>query len=62
MDNPSNLKAHLFDLADQDREALACIKKRLGLSSSALAVRLAIRDFARRLSEQERINLRRDNK
>jgi DNA-binding transcriptional regulator YiaG len=47
----AHLKAQLFDLADQDREAIARIRERLQLNSSALAVRLAIRDLARRLEE-----------
>ena len=47
----SNLKAQLFDLADQDREALARIREHLELSSNALAVRLAIRELARRLEK-----------
>ncbi len=49
MANPSNLKATLFDLADRDRAAIARIRERLELKSNALAVRLAIRDLARRL-------------
>jgi hypothetical protein len=51
MESPGNLKLHSFDLADQDRTALANIRKRLGLTSNALAVRIAIRDLARRLNE-----------
>ena len=54
MDSPGNLKLHSFDLADQDREALARIRKGLGINSNALAVRLAIRDLARRLIESEK--------
>jgi len=46
-----NLKAHLFDLADQDRAALALIRERLDLNSNALAVRLSIRALARRLAQ-----------
>ena len=46
-------KAQLFDLYPQDRAALERIKVRLQLSSSALAVRLAIRDLARRLEKPE---------
>jgi hypothetical protein len=53
MDSPGNLKLHSFDLADQDREALTRIREGLGLTSNALAVRLAIRDLARRLSRSE---------
>jgi len=49
----TNLKAQLFDLADQDRECLESIKARLELTSSALAVRVAIRDLARRLEKPE---------
>lgn len=49
MNNPSNLRASLFDLADQDRAALARIRERLELNSNALAVRVAIRELARRL-------------
>lgn len=51
MTSPGNLKAQLFDLADQDRLALARIREHLGLTSNALAVRTAIRDLAKRLSE-----------
>jgi hypothetical protein len=42
MESPGNLKLHSFDLADQDRTALANIRKRLGLTSNALAVRIAM--------------------
>jgi len=49
MDSPGNLKAHLFDLADQDREALARIRKKLDLPSNALAVRYALRVLEARL-------------
>ena len=49
-------KAQLFDLYPQDRAALERIKERLQLSSSALALRLAIRDLARRLDEGEKKN------
>lgn len=55
MGSPGNLKLHAFDLADQDREALARIRERLGLTSNALAVRVALRDLAKRLSEPETI-------
>lgn len=48
-----NLKAQLFDLADQDRAAIARIRERLELNSNALAVRVAIRELARRLGEPE---------
>jgi len=48
-----NLRAQLFDLADQDREALALIRQKLEIGSSALAVRLAIRNLARRLSDPQ---------
>jgi hypothetical protein len=47
----TNLKAQLFDLADQDREAIARIREALELNSNALVVRLAIRELARRLGE-----------
>ena len=57
MDSPSNLKAHLFDLGDQDREALARIRERMQLTSNALAVRIAIRALAKRLSEPENTKL-----
>jgi hypothetical protein len=50
MDNRSDLRAHLFDLADQDRECLERIKQRLEINSSALAVRLALRSLAKRLN------------
>ena len=53
MNSPGNLKLHSFDLADQDRKALLKIRAHLGLNSNALAVRLAIRDLARRLNEPE---------
>jgi DNA-binding transcriptional regulator YiaG len=51
MTSPSNLKAQLFDLADQDREAIRRIRERLEIHSNALAVRLAIRELARRLED-----------
>lgn len=54
MDSPGNLRLHSFDLADEDREGLACIRERLGLTSNALAVRLAIRALARRLSDPKK--------
>lgn len=47
-----NLKAQLFDLADQDREALALIREDLQLTSNALAVRIAIRSLAKKLAER----------
>jgi hypothetical protein len=53
MGNPSNLHPHLFDLADQDRECLVRIRQRLEINSNALAVRLALRDLAKRLSEPD---------
>lgn len=55
MNNPSNLKAHLFDLADQDRAALTLIRDRLEINSNALAVRLAIRDLARKLGDPRQL-------
>jgi hypothetical protein len=55
MASPGNLKLHSFDLADQDRRCLERIKQRLEISSSALAVRIAIRDLARRLSDPSQI-------
>lgn len=51
----TNLKAQLFDLADQDRACLERIKARLEIQSSALAVRIAIRDLAKRLSQPEQL-------
>ena len=53
MASAGNLKAHLFDLADEDRKCLERIKERLQLGSSALAVRIAIRELAKRLAEPE---------
>ena len=46
-------KAQLFDLYPKDRAALERIKERLQLSSSALALRMAIRDLARRLDANQ---------
>ena len=54
--SPGNLRASLFDLGDQDREAIARIRERLELNSNALAVRIAIRALARRLSEPDHLN------
>jgi hypothetical protein len=51
--NNSNLKVHCFDLADRDIEALAFIRGELELPSNALAVRIAIRELARRLKEKQ---------
>ena len=48
-----NLKAYLFDLAEKDIEALAFIRETLEINSNALAVRLAIRELARRLKEKQ---------
>lgn len=48
-----SLRPHLFDLADKDRQCLARIRERLQLNSNALAVRLAIRSLAKRLSDPE---------
>jgi len=62
MDSPGNLKPHLFDLADQDREALARIRERMQLNSNALAVRVAIRDLAKRLSAPEGGKLEKEGK
>lgn len=45
----SRFRAHLVDLTDFDRQCLARIRQRLELGSNALAVRVAIRDLARRL-------------
>jgi hypothetical protein len=56
MYSPGNLKLHSFDLSDQDREALANIRERLGLTSNAVAVRTAIRELARRLSDPNKAN------
>ena len=53
--SPGNLKAHLFDLADQDRECLTAIRERLELPSNALAVRIAIRALAKRLSNPQQL-------
>jgi hypothetical protein len=51
--NKSTLKRHLFNLAEEDREALAFIRKELELSSDALTVRIALRELARRLKEKK---------
>jgi hypothetical protein len=53
MDNQA--KASLFDLYPKDRECLERIKQRLEIDSNALAVRLAIRELARRLSQPEQL-------
>jgi hypothetical protein len=55
MASPGNLKLHSFDLADQDRQCLERIKQRLELTSNALAVRVALRDLAKRLDEPSEI-------
>jgi hypothetical protein len=52
MDNQA--RAQLFDLYPRDRECLERIKAKLELDSSALAVRLAIRELAKRLSEPQK--------
>ena len=49
MTHQSDLRAHRFYLADQDRAAIAKIRECMQLDSGALAVRLAIRDLAKRL-------------
>jgi hypothetical protein len=51
-----NLKAHLFDLADQDRQCLAQIRESTQINSNALIVRLAIRNLAKQLSDPTRLN------
>jgi hypothetical protein len=56
MNSPSSLKAHLFDLADQDRTALATIREQMELDSNALAVRIAIRNLARQLNNPARLS------
>lgn len=43
------LKRTCFHLGDQDRAAISRICDRLDLPSSALAIRIAIRDLAKRL-------------
>jgi hypothetical protein len=53
MNKGGNLKLHSFDLADEDRGALAFIRETLGISSNALAVRMAIRELANRLKEEQ---------
>jgi hypothetical protein len=53
MNKGGNIKTHLFDLADEDREALVFIRETLGISSNALAVRMAIREMANRLKEEQ---------
>lgn len=52
---PGNLKAHLIDLADQDRECLAQIRENMELNSNALAIRIAIRALAKRLSNPQQL-------
>jgi hypothetical protein len=44
-------KARLFDLYPQDVAALARIRKRLQLNSDALAIRVALRELAKRLQQ-----------
>jgi hypothetical protein len=51
----SQAKARLFDLYPQDAEALKRVRERLQLNSDALAIRVSLRDLARRLSEPEAI-------
>jgi hypothetical protein len=53
---PSDLKLHSFDLADQDRECLKRIRSRLEIDSNALAVRLAIRELAKRLNDPKQLD------
>jgi hypothetical protein len=55
MATASNLKAHLFDLSDFDRECLIRIRERLEVSSNALAVRMAIRSLAKRLADPSEV-------
>ncbi len=47
-------RTHIF-LGDQDRVAIERIKVRLELDSSALAVRVAIRDLAKRLDSGQEL-------
>jgi hypothetical protein len=49
VESPGNPKAQLFDLYDQDREAIARIRELQGLNSNALVVRLALRELRKRL-------------
>ena len=51
-----NLRRQLFHLADVDRAALVQIRETLELDSNALAVRLAIRYLAKRLSDPKRLS------
>jgi hypothetical protein len=53
MANTSVFKASLFDLTEQDRAAIARIRERLELNSNALAVRIALRELARRLDANQ---------
>jgi len=49
MTHAGNLKPTLVNLGDRDRICIERIKDRLELDSSALAIRVAIRDLAKRL-------------
>jgi hypothetical protein len=49
----SEARARLFDLYPADADALRRIRERLELSSDALAIRVALRDLARRLSDPQ---------
>ena len=49
----SQAKARLFDLYPKDAEALKRIRERLQLGSDALAIRVSLRELARRLGERE---------
>ena len=51
-DRPGNLKRSCFFLGDVDRAAIQRIREELELPSSALAIRLAIRQLAERLAQK----------
>lgn len=51
----SSLKLHSFDLADEDRAALARIRAHLQLNSNALAIRVAIRTLDRELAKRNSV-------
>jgi hypothetical protein len=46
---PGGLKRHSFHLGNQDLAALKIIQDRMGLPSAALAIRVSLRNLARRL-------------
>ena len=50
-DSPGNLRRATFHLGDADRIALEKIRHELGLSSTALAIRVAIERLAEKLGQ-----------